>query len=116
MKIIASHNGLEAARQTVGLLAAGRSPLDVCVEAATIVEDDPNELSVGYGGLPNEDGVVELDAAIMDGPTHRGAGVAALRGIRHPTKVARLLLDETDRVLLVGEGALRFALAHGFVE
>jgi len=116
MKIIASHNGLEAARRTYELLAAGHSPLDVCVEAATIVEDDPNELSVGYGGLPNEDGIVELDAALMDGPTHRGAGVAALRGIRHPTKVARLLLEQTDRVLLVGEGALRFALANGFVE
>lgn len=116
MKIVASHNGLEAARHTYELLAAGRSPLDVCVEAATIVEDDPNELSVGYGGLPNEDGVVELDAAVMDGPTHRGAGVAALRGIRHPTQVARLLMQQTDRVLLVGEGALRFALANGFTE
>ncbi len=116
MKIIASHNGLEAARRTFELLAAGRPPLDVCVEAATIVEDDPNELSVGYGGLPNEDGVVELDAALMDGSTHRGAGVAALRGIRHPTKVARLLMEQTDRVLLVDVGALRFALANGFVE
>src|ERR1700730_7491455 len=116
MKVIASHNGLHAAEQAYALLAAGRSPLDACVEAATIVEDDPDELSVGYGGLPNEDGVVELDAAVMDGPTHRGAGVAAVRGIRHPTQVARLLMQQTDRVLLVGEGALRFALANGFVE
>ncbi len=116
MKIIASHNGLEAARHAYALLAAGRSPLDVCVEAATIVEDDPAELSVGYGGLPNEDGVVELDAAVMDGPTHRGAGVAALQGIRHPTQVARLLMQQTDRVLLVGEGAKQFALANGFPE
>ncbi len=116
MKIIASHNGLRAAEQAYASLAAGRSPLDACVEAATLVEDDPDELSVGYGGLPNEDGVVELDAAVMDGSTHRGAGVAALRGIRHPTQVARLVLQQTDRVLLVGEGALRFALANGFVE
>ena len=116
MKIIASHNGLRAAERAYELLAAGRSPLDACVEAATLVEDDPDELSVGYGGLPNEDGVVELDAAVMDGPTHRGAGVAALRGIRHPTQVARLLMQQTERVLLVGEGALRFAIANGFVE
>jgi len=115
-KVIASHNGLEAAKRAYELLNCGHSPLDVCVEAASVVEDDPNELSVGYGGLPNEDGVVELDAAVMDGLTHRGAGVAALRGIRHPTQVARLLMQQTERVLLVGEGALRFALANGFVE
>src|SRR5258708_40119781 len=116
IKVIASHNGLEGAKRAYQLLASGRSPLDACVDAATVVEDDPNELSVGYGGLPNEDGVVELDAAVMDGPTHRGAGVAALRGVRHPTQGARLLMQQTERGLLVGQGALRFALANGFVE
>ncbi|HEV2972828.1 MAG TPA: N(4)-(beta-N-acetylglucosaminyl)-L-asparaginase [Pirellulales bacterium] len=116
MKVIASHNGLRAAVRAYELLAAGSTPLDACVAAATLVEDDPEEMSVGYGGLPNEDGVVELDAAVMDGATHRGAGVAALRGIRHPTQVARLLMRQTDRALLVGEGALRFALANSFVE
>jgi N4-(beta-N-acetylglucosaminyl)-L-asparaginase len=116
MKVIASHNGLRGAERAYEMLAAGSAPLDACVAAATLVEDDPDEMSVGYGGLPNEDGVVELDAAVMDGPTHRGAGVAALRGIRHPTQVARLLMRQTDRVLLVGKGALRFALANGFVE
>jgi N4-(beta-N-acetylglucosaminyl)-L-asparaginase len=116
MKVIASHNGLKAVEEAYRRLAAGGSPLDACVEGVTLVEDDPDELTVGYGGLPNEDGVVELDAAVMDGRTHRGAGVAALRGIRHPTRVARLVMEQTNRVLLVGEGALQFAGANGFVE
>jgi N4-(beta-N-acetylglucosaminyl)-L-asparaginase len=116
MKVIASHNGLQATALAYQLMKDGRAPLDACVEGVTLVEDDPEDLTVGYGGLPNEDGVVELDAAVMDGGTHRGAGVAALQKIRHPTKVARLLMQQTNRVLLVGEGALRFALANGFVE
>ncbi|MCA9256010.1 MAG: N(4)-(beta-N-acetylglucosaminyl)-L-asparaginase, partial [Phycisphaerales bacterium] len=68
------------------------------------------------GGLPNEDGVVELDACCMDGPTHKAGGVAALRNIRNPSRVARLVMKRTDHVLIVGEGALRFARAHGFRE
>jgi N4-(beta-N-acetylglucosaminyl)-L-asparaginase len=73
-------------------------------------------MSVGYGGLPNEDGVVELDASVMHGPTGRGGAVASLRNIRNPSRVARLVMERTDHVLLVGEGALRFARAHGFRE
>jgi N4-(beta-N-acetylglucosaminyl)-L-asparaginase len=107
---------LEACRQAFELLRGGALALDACVEAATIVEDDPNEITVGYGGLPNEDGEVELDAAVMDGRTHRAGGVAALRNVRHPTQVARLVMQRTDRVLLAGEGARRFALANGFRE
>ena len=116
MKVIASHNGLKAAQYAYELLSNGTSPLDACVEGVTLVEDDPEELTVGYGGLPNEDGVVELDAAVMDGPTHRGGGVAALQKIRNPTKVARLVMQQTNRVLLAGEGALQFAKANGFSE
>ncbi len=116
MKIIASHNGLAAAARARELLLAGASPLEACVEGVTLVEDDPREHSVGYGGIPNEDGVVELDAGVMDGKTRRGAGVAALQSVRHPSRVARLLLEQTHRVLLVGEGALQFARANGFVE
>ena len=116
MKIVASHNGLAAAARARELLLSGAAPLDACVEGVTLVEDDPEEHSVGYGGIPNEDGVVELDAGVMDGRTRRGAGVAALRGIRHPSRVARLLMQQTNRVLLVGEGALAFARANGFVE
>lgn len=116
MKVIASHNGLVAAAKVRELLLAGVPPLEACVEGVTLVEDDPEEHSVGYGGIPNEEGVVELDAGVMDGRTHRGAGVAALRNVRHPSRVAKLLMEQTNRVLLVGEGALKFAKANGFVE
>lgn len=116
MLSIASYNGLNAAQCAVALMAQGVAPLDACVEGVTLVEDDPNELTVGYGGLPNEAGIVELDAAVMDGASHRGAGVAALRNVRHPSRVAQRLMEQTHRVLLVGEGALEFARTNGFVE
>jgi N4-(beta-N-acetylglucosaminyl)-L-asparaginase len=116
MKVIASHNGLAAAAKAYELLAKGHEPLEACVDGIALVEDDPEEHSVGYGGIPNEDGIVELDAGVMDGQTHRGAGVAGLRNVRHPTQVARLLMQQTHRVLLVGEGANAFARANGFAE
>ena len=116
MKVIASHNGLAAAERAFQRLKAGVPPLDAVVEGVGLIEDDPEETTVGYGGIPNEDGVVELDAAVMDGKTHRGAGVAALQRVRHPSQVARLLMEQTNRVLLSGEGALKFARANGFVE
>jgi len=88
--------------------------MDAVIAGANVVELDPTDTSVGYGGLPNEDGVVQLDSSVMHGP-HRNAGaVAALEYIKTPSKVARLVMDRSDHVLLVGEGALRFALAHGF--
>ena len=116
MKSIASHNGKVASDQAFQTMVAGGSPLDGVVAGVTLVEDDPNELTVGYGGLPNEDGVVQLDAAVMDGASHRGGAVAALEGVRHPTPVARLVMEQTRRVMLAGEGARRFALANGFAE
>ena len=79
-----------------------------------VPEADPRITSVGYGGRPNRDGVVELDAAIMDGNSLEAGAVAALRGIRHPVAVARRVMDDTPHVLLVGEGARRFALRQGF--
>jgi len=116
IKTIASHNGLQATEQAYRSLQQGKSPLDAVVAGVTLVEDDPQDRTVGYGGLPNEQGQVELDAAVMDGRTHRGAGVAALRGIRHATQVAQRLMEQTNRSLLVGDGALEFARANGFTE
>ena len=108
--------GSHSKRLTKCSLAAGTDTLDACIAGVTLVEDDPEELTVGYGGLPNEAGIVELDAAVMHGPTHRAGAVAALRNIRHPTQVARLVMQQTTRVMLVGEGALEFARSNGFVE
>jgi N4-(beta-N-acetylglucosaminyl)-L-asparaginase len=116
MIVIASSNGLECARRAYEVLQAGGDTLDAVVAGVTVVEDDPAETSVGYGGLPNEDGVVELDAAVMHGPTHRAGAVAGLRNVRHATQVARLVMEQTDHVMLCGEGALGFARAHGFPE
>lgn len=116
LKAISSENGLEATRKAYERLLDGADTLDAAIAGVTLVEDDPNETSVGYGGLPNEDGVVELDAAVMHGPTHRAGAVAALRNVRNPAQVARKVMQETDHILLVGEGALRFAQAQGFQE
>jgi N4-(beta-N-acetylglucosaminyl)-L-asparaginase len=114
--VIASGNGLRSVTKAMEMIRAGSDALDAVIAGVNIVEDDPNDHTVGYGGLPNEDGVVELDSAIMHGPTHRAGAVASLRNIRNPSKVARVVMERTDHVLLVGEGALRFAKAHGFKE
>jgi N4-(beta-N-acetylglucosaminyl)-L-asparaginase len=98
------------------LLKEGYDPLDAAIAGAAIIEADPKDHSVGYGGIPNEDGVVELDAAVMHGPTHGGGAVAGLQNIMHPAAVARLVMKRSKHVLLVGAGALRFARAHGFPE
>lgn len=114
--VVASANGLHAVGKAMEMIRGGADALDAVIAGVNLVEDDPNDHSVGYGGLPNEEGVVELDAAVMHGPTHRGGAVASLRNIRNPSKVARVVMERTDHVLLVGEGALRFARAHGFQE
>jgi N4-(beta-N-acetylglucosaminyl)-L-asparaginase len=115
-RTVASGNGLRATDKAMAVLREGGDPLDAVIAGVNIVEDDPNDMSVGLGGLPNEDGVVELDASAMYGPTHSAGAVASLRNIKNPSKVARLVMERTDHVLLVGEGALRFARAHGFKE
>ncbi|MBN1466516.1 N(4)-(beta-N-acetylglucosaminyl)-L-asparaginase [candidate division KSB1 bacterium] len=90
--------------------------LDAVEAGATVVELDPDDASVGYGGLPNEDGVVQLDACIMYGPTHACGSVACLENIKTPSSVARLVMERTDHIHLVGDGARRFAIMHGFQE
>lgn len=114
--VIASGNGREAARKAYEMVVAGADPLEAAVSGVAIVEDDPNDMSVGLGGLPNEEGIVELDASVMHGPTHRGAGVASLRNIRNPARVALEVARRTDHVLIVGPGALLFAKRMGFKE
>ncbi|GAB4128884.1 MAG: N(4)-(beta-N-acetylglucosaminyl)-L-asparaginase [Acidobacteriota bacterium] len=112
--VIASANGLSATAKAMELLQQGADTLDAVVAGVNLVEEDPNDTSVGYGGLPNEDGVVQLDASVMHGPTRGAGAVAALEGIKTPSRVAKLVMERTNHVLLVGEGALRFALAMGF--
>ncbi len=114
--VIASSNGLQACARAMELLKAGKDTLDAVIAGVNIVEEDPNDNSVGYGGLPNEEGVVELDASVMHGPTRRCGSVASIRGIKTPSKVARLVMEQTDHIMLAGEGALRFAKAMGFQE
>src|SRR5437868_11150848 len=114
--VISSDNGMRACARAMELLKAGGDTLDAVIAGVNIVEEDPNDNSVGYGGLPNEEGVVELDACVMHGPTRRAGSVASIRGIKTPSKIARLVMTESDHVMLAGDGALRFAKAFGFKE
>ncbi len=113
---VASGNGLRAVAKTGQLLDQGIDTLDAAIEGVRIQELDPDDTSVGYGGLPNEHGVVQLDASCMHGPSRRAGAVAALEGIKTPSAVAKYVLLYTDHILLVGEGAKRFALSYGFHE
>jgi N4-(beta-N-acetylglucosaminyl)-L-asparaginase len=112
--IISSSNGLRALTLGMDMLKRGADTLDAVVATVNVVEDDPRDDSVGYGGLPNEDGDVELDASVMHGPSRRAGAVASLRNVKNPSKVAKLVMTNTDHVLLAGPGALRFAEAQGF--
>lgn len=114
--VISSTNGLRAVARAMDLLRDGFDPADAIVQGVKIIEDDPNDDSVGYGGLPNADGVVELDASVMHGPTHKSGAVAGIRDIKNPAHVALMVLRKTNHCLLVGEGAKRFAISMGFEE
>jgi N4-(beta-N-acetylglucosaminyl)-L-asparaginase len=113
---VASANGLRGVQRAGELLTQGMDTLDAAIEGVKIQELDPNDTSVGYGGLPNEEGVVQLDASCMHGPTNRAGAVGCLEGIKTPSVVAKYVLMYTEHVLLVGEGAKRFALSYGFTE
>lgn len=95
-------------------ITAGSDVLDALIEGVNIPELDPEESGIGYGGLPNEDGVVQLDACCMHGPKKQAGGVAALEGIRTPSLVAKAVMENTDHHLLVGAGAQDFARHLGF--
>ena len=114
--IISSANGVGALEKGMEILKSGGDTLDAAVAAVTVVEDDPNDDSVGYGGLPNEEGEVELDASVMHGPTRRAGSVASVRRIKNVAKLAKTVMERTNHVMIVGEGARRFAVAQGFEE
>jgi N4-(beta-N-acetylglucosaminyl)-L-asparaginase len=95
-------------------IVAGEDVLDALIAGVSILELDPEEFNVGYGGLPNADGVVQLDSCCMHGPTKRAGGIAALEGVRTPSRVAKAVMDNTDHHLLVGKGAQTFARQMGF--
>jgi N4-(beta-N-acetylglucosaminyl)-L-asparaginase len=114
--IISSANGLRALQKGMDILKSGGDTLDAVVSAVTVVEDDPKDSSVGYGGLPNEEGEVELDACVMHGPTMRAGSVGAVRRIKNPAKLAQTVMEKTNHVMIVADGARRFAVAEGFTE
>src|SRR4029077_12104117 len=99
------NGGINCCSKAMEIIAAGGDTLDAVIAGVNIVEMDPRDDSVGYGGLPNEDVVVELDASCMHGPSRRGGAVGALRGIKTPSKVAKARLGPTDQSCLECEGA-----------
>lgn len=106
--------GQTAVRTAAELLRQGKAALDAALAGAQAVEDDPSVNSVGYAGLPNAIGTVQLDSCVMDGKTLDCGAVAALENIRHPAALARLVMEKTPHILLVGQGAQQFALRNGF--
>ncbi len=120
--VIASGNGhtvknggpRSCVEEAFSRIVRGEDVLDALVAGVSIVELDPADTSVGYGGLPNADGVVQLDSCCMHGPQKRAGGVACLEGVRTPSRVAKAVLDHTDHHLLVGAGAQTFARQMGF--
>ena len=96
------------------ILRKNGSLLDAIELSANVTELDPDDTSVGYGGLPNMNGVVQLDASIMNGPDHNCGSVACIEGVKTPSSVARLVMERTDHIHLVGKGAQDFAIMHGF--
>ena len=112
--LVCAHNGLNYVDAAFAFLKSGGDTLDAAIRVVKGPEDDPNDDTVGLGGLPNEDGVVELDACCMHGPTRRAGSVGGVRNIKNVALVSKAVMDHTGHVMLVGEGAERFAVAQGF--
>src|SRR5215510_13436251 len=121
--VVSSNNGNRSKDATTGLtcvatafkmITEGKDVLDAVIAGVNIVELDPEDTSVGYGGLPNAEGVVQLDASVMHGPLKRAGAVACLEGVRTPSLVAQKVMVETDHHLIVGKDAQRFARTMGF--
>ena len=107
-------DGLTCVARAFKMITSGADVLDAVVAGVNILELDPEETGVGYGGLPNADGVVQLDASVMHGPRKRAGAVACLEGVRTPSLVAKAVMEQTDHLLLVGRDAQRFARQLGF--
>jgi N4-(beta-N-acetylglucosaminyl)-L-asparaginase len=107
-------DGLTCVARAFKMITAGSDVLDAVIAGVNIVELDPEDTSVGYGGLPNAEGVVQLDASVMHGPLKRAGAVACIEGVRTPSHVAKKVMDETDHHLIVGKGAQEFARGYGF--
>ena len=112
--MLCAHNGYDYLDDGFAFLTSGGDTLDAAIRVVKGPENDPNDTSVGLGGLPNEEGVVELDACCMHGPTRRAGSVGGVRNIKNVSMVAKAVIDHTGHVMLVGEGAERFAVAVGF--
>jgi N4-(beta-N-acetylglucosaminyl)-L-asparaginase len=112
--IISASYGYKWLDQGMAILKKGGDTLDAVLAVVTPVEDDPNINTVGLGGLPNEGGVVQLDACVMHGPTRLAGAVGAIEDVKNPSRVARAVMERTDHIFLVGRGATRFALDEGF--
>jgi N4-(beta-N-acetylglucosaminyl)-L-asparaginase len=112
--IVCANNGFNYLDEAFAFLKSGGDTLDAALRVVKGPEDDPNDTSVGLGGLPNEEGVVELDACCMHGPTRRAGSVGGVRNIKNVSLVSKAVFEHTGHVMLVGEGAERFAVAVGF--
>ena len=112
-RMVGSGNALPGMQLAWQGLVDGADPLDAALEVVALTEADESDRSVGLGGLPNERGVVQLDAAVMHGPTHNSGAVASIENILHPSAVAKLVMERTDHCLIVGPGAYDFARMHG---
>jgi N4-(beta-N-acetylglucosaminyl)-L-asparaginase len=112
--IVCANNGFAYADAAYAFLKSGGDTLDAGVRVVMGPENDPNDDSVGLGGLPNEEGVVELDACCMHGPTRRAGSVGGVRNIKNVSMVSKAVMEHTGHVMLVGEGAERFAVDMGF--
>src|SRR5438132_2301929 len=112
--IICKYTGNQSIDAAYQMLTGGRDTLDAVLHVCRVQEDDPNDSSVGLGGLPNEEGVVELDACCMHGPTRRAGAVGGVRNIKNVSFLSRAVMEHSGHVMLVGEGAERFAVAQGF--
>ncbi len=112
--IISKYTGAQSMERAYEMLLRGGDTLDAALFMCKVQEDDPLDDSVGLGGLPNEEGVLELDACCMHGPTRRAGAVAGVHDIKNVGWLAKRVMERTDHLLLVGEGATRFAVAQGF--